>query len=98
MVLTSLFGKPIFFLVVLLCGIGTDAFSPLMTQLGSVSARTHGSKVGPLWYRELDGDDDEMDPAMLKVQSRAPLGYDVKKALQDRDQMSGKQPPKNAVN
>lgn len=99
MVLPSLFGKgTIFALTVVLCGNGTDAFSP-STTTDFVSARTSllSSSLTRIRYRELDGSDEDTDSAMLKVKSRAPPGYDMKKALQEQKQMMGKQPA-NGVN
>jgi Type II CAAX prenyl endopeptidase Rce1-like len=104
MTLRSLFGKaPISFgVVVLVCCSSIDAFTTCAvsarTTLLLSAPQTRPSKVGPLWYRQLDEKDDEMDPVMMKVVSRAPPGYDVKKALQEQNQMSEKKQPANAMN
>ena len=39
--------------------------------------------VAPLWYRVLDQQDDEKDPAALKLMSRAPPGFKMRQALQE---------------
>ena len=49
-------------------------------------------RISPLWYRELDDEDDEADPSMLKVKTRVPLGYDMKKAIQEQYSPEGSQP------
>ena len=48
--------------------------------------------IRPLWYRELDDEDNEADPSMLKVKTRVPLGYDMKKAIQEQYTPEGSQP------
>lgn len=61
-------------------------------------SRTRPFVAGPLWYRQLDEEDEEKDSAMLKVNSRTPFGFDVKKALlEHREKMKEKQ-PRNAIN
>ena len=45
-----------------------------------------------LWYRELDDEDNAADPSMLKVKTRVPLGYDMKKAMQEQYSSEGPQP------
>lgn len=100
--LHTYFKMPFLFIAVLLCGSRVVAFSPLSTvrATGSLwiadnfplSQLTRTSRLGPLRYRELDGDDDESDPAMLKVKSRAPPMYDVQKALQEQTSSIVKQP------
>lgn len=54
---------------------------------------------GPLFYRELKEDDD--DATMLKVQTRTPIGFNMKEALQQKppeQQEQQKQVTKNALN
>ena len=50
------------------------------------------SRVSPLSYRELDDKDGDSDPSMLKVKTRVPLGYDMKKAIQEQYSPEGSQP------
>lgn len=60
--------------------------------------RYQSSRIHPLWYRELDSEDDDTDSSMIKVKSRAPIGYDVKKAIQGQYLPSGGPPQSNGIN
>ncbi len=66
---------------------------------------THHRGPPPLFYRELEEDDD--DATMLQVQSKTPVGYDMRQALQEQKQeqeqqqqaaLSSRRIPKNALN
>jgi membrane protease YdiL (CAAX protease family) len=74
--------------------------SPLGTRCGLKWTPSRCPRIQPLWYRELDGEDSENDPAMIKVKSRAPPGYDMRKAIQQQypPQISGGPPPRNGIN
>ena len=56
------------------------------------------TNIRPLWYRELDDEDNEADPSMLKVKTRVPLGYDMKKAIQQEQYSRLGSPPTDGVN
>lgn len=61
----------------------TCAFSIAVSTIYPLDVRrNHRSRVNPLHYRELDDDDD--DTTMLKVQTRAPPGFDMKDNLANR--------------
>jgi membrane protease YdiL (CAAX protease family) len=69
---------------------GVQAFLPtlpavtLSTNKKIPNIRKHVD-IQPLKYRELDEEDDEKDPSMLKVKTRAPFGYNMKKAIQEQN-------------
>jgi hypothetical protein len=56
--------------------------------------------IHPLKYRELDDEDNETDPSMLKVKTRVPFGYDMKKAMNDENSTLSGYPmaPRDGVN
>lgn len=102
--MTGLVQKATFLLISVLyfCS-GVEALvtpSPLALHYGPKTITSHYPRVQPLWYRELDDEDSESDPAMIKVKSRAPPGYDMKKAIQQQysPQLSGGPSPRNGIN
>jgi membrane protease YdiL (CAAX protease family) len=70
------------------------------TRFGLKTISSRYPRDHPLWYRELDDEDSENDPAMIKVKSRAPPGYDMKKAIQQHyaPPRTGGRPPRNGIN
>jgi membrane protease YdiL (CAAX protease family) len=72
--------------------------TPLATHSGLKPLPSRFPRVQPLWYRELDDEDNENDPAMIKVKSRAPPGYDMKKAIQQQQYTPQGIPPRNGIN